>query len=329
MNCGAGRHRLGLAGEQVVEDGDLGAGVDESPDDARCRRSPAPPVTRIASAAEGAVRAHHRLTPVRSRSGRPEQPPPVRACRASSCSPRVRWYDDGHRVLDHAVAAADRPCTAGTARGRSSSSQDWSSRSAGPAQDGRPEDAEPVGRVGEAAPGEDAEHHRVDARARGRGRRSGRRPCRRASSASPGRSRRRPRPAPSNAVRSSAGSCWSSPERRARYGRPRSTPQRQPSRIAAPTPPRSSWRMTTRRAVRTGLVAGPVRGAVVDDDRLEPAVPGILSRTRPIFPASFRAGMITATIGSVVVGASTVSRIPPSTAVAEPCRSRCPAATTR
>ena len=57
-----------------------------------------------------------------------------------------------------------------------------------------------------------------------------------------------------------------------------------------------------RRAVGSRLVPGAVGGAVVDDDRLEPPSLGILSRTRPILPASFSAGMITATSGSIGMG---------------------------
>ena len=44
------------------------------------------------------------------------------------------------------------------------------------------------------------------------------------------------------------------------------------------------------RAVRTGLVAGPVRGAVVDDDRLEPAVPGHLVEDAADLPGLVQGG---------------------------------------
>ena len=66
---GAGRHGVGLAGEQVVEDGHPRAGVHEPPRHGRADE-PGPAGDEDASSAEGALdrSVRHRFIPVRSRS---------------------------------------------------------------------------------------------------------------------------------------------------------------------------------------------------------------------------------------------------------------------
>ena len=83
----------------------------------------------------------------------------------------------------------------------------------------------------------------------------------------------------------------------------------QPSRIAAPTPPRCSCRMTT--AAPWARASSPVPSVDPSSTTIASKRPsrGSLSRTRPIFPVSFRAGMTTATIGSNA-GASSPAMVP-------------------